>query len=223
MAAPQPDAPRPADADTTWLYLIRHGATAANERQPYILQGSGIDLPLSETGRRQAESVARFLAAFPLAHIYASPLKRAIETAEAIAAHHQADVTAIEGIQECHVGRWESMDWDSIMREFPEAYRAFIENPADTPYLGGESYADVLRRSRSAIDALWERHRGQTIAVVAHNVVNRAYLSHLLGLDLRKAKDIRQSNTGVNVIRHKAGTTELVTLNAEFHLREVTR
>ena len=206
----------------TWLYLVRHGATQANERKPYILQGCGIDLPLSETGRRQAQALSTFLAQFPIAHIYASRLERALETARAVAAAHALEVVILQGIQECHVGRWESMDWDSIMREFPEAYRAFVENPADTPYLGGESYADVLRRARAAIDSLWERHAGESIVVVAHNVVNRAYLAHLLGLDLRKAKDLRQSNTGVNVIRHRAGATELVTLNAEFHLRELS-
>jgi broad specificity phosphatase PhoE len=67
---------------------------------------------------------------------------------------------------------------------------------------------------------LLKRHVGQRIAVVAHNVVNRAYLSHLLGLDINLAKNIEQSNTCVNVIEYDAGKdrASLVTLNANFHV-----
>ena len=47
------------DANATILYLVRHGATDANLRRPYVLQGRGMDLPLNETGRRQAQCVRK--------------------------------------------------------------------------------------------------------------------------------------------------------------------
>ncbi|MBT4867328.1 MAG: histidine phosphatase family protein, partial [Planctomycetaceae bacterium] len=52
----------------------------------------------------------------------------------------------------------------------------------------------------------------------AHNVVNRAYLGNLLGLDMRQARRLSQSNTGVNILRHHNNETALVTMNAHFHL-----
>ena len=204
--------------DTTLLYLVRHGATEANERKPYILQGRGVNYGLSATGQRQAESVARFLSEFPIRHVYSSCLLRSIETAQAIARFHQLKVEQIEDLAECHVGQWEGMDWGTIMREFPEAYEAFIRSPGEAPYLGGESYGDVLRRVQPVLAGLLEQHAGEAIVVVAHNVVNRAYLGHLLGLEPRKAKDLRQANCCVNVIQHRSGETQVLTLNSHFHV-----
>ena len=211
------DSPAPA---TTMLYLVRHGATDANEQRPYILQGRTLDGSLSSRGRQQAEAVSRFLKRFELSRIYCSRMRRAIETARSIAEPHDVEIETIDELVECHVGCWEGMDWDSIMREFPDEYSAFMENPAENPYLDGESYGDVLDRTQPAIQQILERHPGESIAIVAHNVVNRVYLSRLLGLELHKAKDIRQSNCGVNVIRYRDGVTELMTLNADFHLTE---
>ncbi|MGH7127440.1 MAG: histidine phosphatase family protein [Planctomycetaceae bacterium] len=205
-------------SDTTLLYLIRHGATDANERRPYILQGCGIDLPLSDAGRRQAAAVAEFLRPFPIRAVFSSPLKRSIETAGAIAEPHGFDATPLQSLGECNVGRWEGKDWDSISCEHPEEYRAFMDDPWNTPYLGGESYADVLARTEPVLRRIMENYPGRSIVVVAHQVVNRAYLAHLLKLDLHHARGIRQSNTGINVIQFRDGEAELRTLNADFHL-----
>ncbi len=206
--------------EKTTLYLVRHGATDANEQRPYVLQGSGIDLSLSANGREQAAAVGRLLSGRTVHHVYSSSLVRAMETAETIADHHGHQVRPIEQLVECDVGQWEGMDWDSIMREHAQAYQALMEDPATNPYLGGESYGDVLQRAEPAIEELLRRHVGESIVVVAHNVVNRVYLAHLLDLDLRRAKDIHQSNACVNVIRYRDGRTELMTLNATFHLAD---
>ena len=208
-------APEP---NTTYLYLIRHGATSSNEQRPYVLQGKGVNHGLSETGKKQAAAVANSLKEFSIDHVFSSQLERAMETARAIAEPHGHEISTFEDLEECDVGDWETMDWDSIMEQYPEEYRKFIENPAENPYVGGESYADVLNRVKPRLQSLLEQHVGQTIAVVAHNVVNRVYLSELLGIELRKAKDIRQTNTGVNFIRYKDGETDLMTLNSVFHL-----
>ena len=210
-------------AETTYLYLVRHGATKANEQVPYILQGCGIDLPLSSIGREQATAVGQFMSGLELNSIYSSPHKRAVETAEAVAERHGVDVSSIEHLSECDVGEWEGMDWDSIRRAHPDHYHNFMENPAENAYFGGESYGDVLNRVQPAIDSLLRRHTGESIAVIAHNIVNRVYLAGLMGIALRKAKGIRQSNTGVNLIRYRDGETELITLNAVFHLEERLR
>src|SRR5690606_2275574 len=83
-----------------------------------------------------------------------------------------------------------------------DAYAAFHANPGTVAYLGGESYAQVLQRAEPVFAELFRRHPGEAFAVVAHNVVNRAYLSHLLGLDINLAKSIEQTNTCVNVIEY---------------------
>ncbi len=210
----------PTDRETTHLLLIRHGSTDANERRPYILQGNSIDLPLNERGRSQAEAVADLLASSPIRAIHTSTLRRAIETSQAIARRHGLDVVSHPELNEVDVGRWEGLDWAAIERNDPEHHARFLENPAETPYLGGESYADVHRRAAPKLAELLARHAGELIVVVAHNVVNRALLAPLLGLDLRHAKDIAQANTCVNVLKHRSGKTKVITLNSFPHLPE---
>lgn len=202
----------------TTLYLIRHAATKQNDARPVILQGCGLDGPLSATGRRQAAQVARFLQRFPLAHVVASPMLRAQQTAAAIAEPHQLMVETIADLHEVDVGEWEACSWDEIMRDDADAYARFMEDPATVPYHGGESYSDVLRRTKPVLQDLLTRYSGQTFAVVAHNIVNRVLLADLLGLPLRAARDLRQSNCCVNIIRGTADKAELVTLNAELTL-----
>lgn len=202
----------------TTLYLIRHGATDANMARPYILQGRGVNLSLNAVGRAQAAAVGEFLRPRRLQHVYASVLQRAMETAAAVAAPHGLMVEPREEITECHVGQWEGMDWDSIARKHPEEFRLFHEDPSESPYLGGECYRDVLKRVAPAFQQLLEEHEGETIAVVAHNIVNRVYTAHLLGLELRRAKELRQANGCVNVIRAEGGRVVLETMNSCFHL-----
>ena len=200
------------------LYLVRHGATTQNEARPVVLQGNGINGPLSETGRAQAAGVSAVLAKLPLSYVYASPMLRAQQTAEAIAEPHGLAVGTIESIHEVDVGDWEGMPWSRIMEEQPDEYARFINDPGTVPYLGGESYGDVLARVKPAIVELLERHEGESICVVAHNVVNRVLLADLLVLPLKSAKDIRQANCCVNVIRSKTGKMDLITMNAELDL-----
>ncbi|HTI49402.1 MAG TPA: histidine phosphatase family protein [Planctomycetaceae bacterium] len=210
----------PAEPSGTHLYLVRHGATEANERVPYILQGSGIDLPLSPRGRDQAAALARFFSQRPIRRVYSSGMARARETARAIAGALGHEPGILADIQECHVGRWEGLDWETIRREFPAEHQRFLDNPAEQPYLGGESYGDVFRRAHPVIDRLLDQHAGEEIVVVAHNVVNRVLTAHLLGLEIRQAQALHQGNGCINLIRRRAGRTELVTYNTLFHLNE---
>lgn len=205
---------------TTFLYLVRHGATPPNEQRPYILQGSGIDLGLSANGQRQAAEVAQFLSDFPLDHVYCSPMIRAKETASAIARPHGKEIQLIDCLVECCVGHWEGLDWETIKQRHPDECRLFLENPAENPYFGGESYTDTLHRVQPIFQELLEKHRGESIVVVAHNVVNRVYLASLLGVELRRAKELRQQNACVNLIAHDDHMTSVITMNSVFHLSE---
>lgn len=210
--------PKP-EPDVTYLLLIRHGATPPNEQRPFILQGCGINPSLSESGQRQVNALSEFLSDnSAINHVYCSPMVRAKETAVAISKPFGLKPQEIPEIHECDVGHWEGKSWDIIQREFPEAHRAFVEDPAQNSYAGGESYTDVLKRSEPAIQSLLDQHLGETIAVIAHNVVNRVYLAKLMGLEIRRAKEITQTNTGINIIRHEQGQTKLVTMNSIFHL-----
>lgn len=203
----------------TTLYLIRHGATAQNSHRPVILQGNAINGPLNEIGHRQAREVADFLASRPVAAVYSSPMIRARQTAESVAAPHRLAITPLDRLHEVDVGDWEGKTWTQIMEDDPEYYSHFMSDPA-VPYRGGESYVQVLERVRPVFESLLQRHAGETFAVVAHNVVNRVYLASLLGDSLLSSRRIRQMNCCLNLIHAEAGRPELIAMNSVFHLSE---
>lgn len=200
------------------IHLVRHGQTDANAADPPILQGKGAGYALNDVGRRQAEAAARALCERSLAAVYASPLKRAQETAAAIAKPYGASVETIERIYEVDIGDWEGLSWDEIIARDPRGYAKVIAHGGDRPYPNGESYVDVADRSLSELYRVAERHAGEAVAVVAHRVVNRCVIARLMGLDVRRSKDVPQDNGAINVLRGDGGRLKVVTLNSVAHL-----
>jgi len=207
----------PSDKRTT-LYLIRHGATASNEQTPPILQGSGVDSPLSQLGKQQAEATGKLLASLKLDAVCSSPMARAISTAKAIAAPHDLRVSTVKNLHEIDVGDWEGLDWGTILERTPDAYRQFMEDSGTHGYLGGESYQDVLDRVLPPIERLIKDFEGRTIVVVAHKAVNRSLLASMLSLEMRRAKDLPQDNCCVNRIVARNSELKLDTMNSALHL-----
>jgi len=210
-----PPCPAP---DTCWLYLVRHGATANNRAKPSRLQGRRTDPPLSEEGLAQARQTGLFLADSPLDAVFSSPLLRARQTAEAIAERHGLAVEVVDDLIEVDVGEWEGRDWDDIQRADPEAYRGFMTDATINPYLGGENLKTVLARAKPAFERLMEANVGRLIVAVAHNVVNRAYLTELIGIPLARYRSIPQDNCGLTLLRYRRGRVKAVTINGLFHL-----
>lgn len=206
-------------SQTAMMYLIRHGATAQNEQRPVILQGHGINGPLSERGEQQAREVAEFMASRPLVAVYASPMLRAQQTAQAIAERHGLPLRTLADLHEVNVGHWEGKSWPEIMNSERDAYDRFIADPT-YPYRGGESLQNVLERVERHFQLLLDKHAGESFAVVAHSIVNRVYLASLLFGDLLRARELKQMNCCVNLIRNREGRAELITMNHVLHLSQ---
>jgi broad specificity phosphatase PhoE len=202
----------------TTVILIRHAATAANVSRPYLLQGLRPDSDLVSLGRSQAWAVASALREYPVAAVYSSPLRRAVQTAEAVAATCCSAVGKESALAEADVGLWTGLSWQDVERSWPAEYRAFQEDAERHGYLGGENLAQVRDRALPALERLAGRHRSQTIAVVGHGVVLRALLAHWIGLPLRYARRIPFDNGGYSIVELGSGNTEVRTVNAARHL-----
>jgi broad specificity phosphatase PhoE len=202
----------------TTVYLVRHGATAANREVPYRLLGRTLDLSLDDEGRDQARRAAAILESLPITAVYCSPLLRAHETANAIASKHDLVPIPLADLIEADLGRWEGLTWDAARNADPEHYDAFHAHPGTVPYPGGESFLDAQHRLTGVIEALVSKHRGEHIAIVSHNVTNRAYLAGLLGIPIDLARSIRQANGGINVIHYEGAKVTVEMLNSCFHL-----
>lgn len=212
-----PPCPAP---DTCWLFLVRHGATENNRADPPRLQGRRTDPPLSDEGLEQARRTGEFLAASALDAVYSSPLLRARQTAEAIAKPHGLNAQIVDDLIEVDVGAWEGRSWEEIRKTDAEAYRAFMNDASVNPYLGGENLQTVLARAGPALEKLMQENLGRSIAVVAHNVVNRAYLAQLIGMPVARYRSIPQDNCGVTLLRYRKARAKVVTINGVFHLSE---
>ncbi len=204
------------------LYLVRHGATDENLARPYRLQGQRIDPPLNELGRAQAARAAAVLRNRPIRQAFASPLRRAAETAELIAGEHRVAVRKLTELIECDVGRWEGLTWEEARRRDPEAFGRFMADPAAFPYAGGESFQQVHDRVVPALMQLMAECTAGDLLVVTHNIVCRVFLASLLGLPLRNARALRLDNGGISVIALPERSQPLVqTINSAFHLADL--
>lgn len=211
----------PSPSPTTCVaFLLRHGATDSNLSNPPRLQGRSIDGPLSPAGQRQALSAGQQLARLPIKAVYSSPLLRARETAARIADPLRLETTLVADLIEVDVGQWERRSWIEIEAEEPEAYQAFQNDPAQFGYRGGENLTDVRDRVVPAITTLVQRHQGQMIAIVGHNVVNRAFLADAIGLPLSRARNIYQDNCGINILSWQNGAWKIWTINSILHLED---
>lgn len=204
--------------DACLLYLIRHGATPHNLQQPPRMQGDDVDEPLAELGRKQAARAAESLADRPFAAVYASPMKRAHETAAAIAAPHGLSITTVDQLREVNLGEWSGKTWDEIRATDAQRYEHFLNHPEECGYPGGESLAELLERVRTALASIATKHLGQEVAVVAHSVVNRCYLGNLLGLPLNGGRGVAQLNTGISLVRWTPERAKVLTINDVRHL-----
>ncbi len=205
----------------TTLLLLRHGATAANLAKPAKLQGRNHNPTLGAIGVRQATVTRDFLAIETIHACYASPLRRAMQTAAIIAEPHDLKPTPLEALTECDVGGWEGKSWAEIKEAEPEAYQAYMRNPAKNGYRAGENFGDVYERVSEAMNELFDKHPGECILVVAHHVVNRTYLAGTIGLPISQARRISLENCGISMVVREDNKTTVKALNSTFHLRGV--
>lgn len=202
---------------TTTFILVRHGQTEWNRVERF--RGRA-DVPLNATGLAQAAATGLHVAArWRQAAVYASPLSRAMATAEPIAARVDLSVQPLDGLVDIDYGEWQGLTPDEARESWPDLVRAWYEAPETVQIPGGESLAGLRGRAMAAIAALAERHAGETIALVSHTVVNRVILLGILGLGNDRFWRLRQDNCAVNVFEAERGDFTLVSMNDTCHLR----
>jgi ribonuclease H / adenosylcobalamin/alpha-ribazole phosphatase len=159
----QPSA-EPAPLVTTLTHLLRHGQT---EHTPERRFSGRNDLPLSRTGRAEAEAAAARAAELGIEVVVASPLRRTRETAEIVAGMLGLPVQFDDDLVELDFGRLEGLTFDEAAARHPLAARRFMTD-VSLAAPGGESIADVSRRVARARQRILTQHAGRTVLVVSH-------------------------------------------------------
>ena len=133
---------RPAQGEPTVTVLLRHGQTPMSVQKRYAGRS---DVPLTDTGVRQAAAAAKRLAPAGIAVIVTSPLLRTAQTAQEVAAVTGAAVVTDDGFRETDFGAWEGLTFAVVRERWPAELATWLADPAVAPP-GGESFTDVSAR-----------------------------------------------------------------------------
>ena len=171
----------PAPVVTTVTHLLRHGQT---EHTPERRYSGRNELPLSRTGRAEAEAAAVRAELLGIDVVVSSPIRRTRETAEIVAASLGLPVELDDDLAELDFGDLEGLTLDEALAKHPLAVRRFVSD-VTVKAPGGESIADVSARVARARRRLLDRHAGQTVLVVSHVTPIKLLLA--AGLDVGEA------------------------------------
>ena len=164
---------------TTTFWFIRHGETDTIGK---TITGRLPGVHLNANGRRQAELLAQALAPVPFQAVYAIPLERTRETAEALARARNLDILTCEAANELDFAGWAGKTW-SELREIPEWHR-FNHLRSSTPIPEGELMLEVQVRIVREMESMRHRHPDQQIAIVTHSDVIKSAVAHFAGIPL---------------------------------------
>jgi len=180
------------------IILARHGETAWNAEGRY--QGQE-DIALSPTGEAQARALGERLRGVRIDRAVASPLSRALRTAQLALGDRASLLRTDAGFMEIAHGDWEGLLAADIRARDPERLRAWREAPHQVLMPRGESLQHVLDRAWSALARACEGLAGDdTLLVVAHDAVNRVLLCRVMGLPLQRLWSFRQAPTTLNLL-----------------------
>lgn len=158
------------------IYLARHGRTPYNHEARF--QGQG-DVPLDETGLRQAQELAQNAAPYGFVALYASPLRRARQTAEAVAAVTGLEIRFDDRLMETDTGDWTDRSFEEVRAEDAAAFDAWLTGDAAFAFPGGESFQQQGDRVMAAIAEI--EQGPQPALVVCHGVTARMALARRRG------------------------------------------
>jgi probable phosphoglycerate mutase len=195
------------------LYCVRHGESTFNAAGR--IQGQ-LDTPLSELGRQQSAALAAAFAGEPIEAVFSSPLSRAQQTAEPIAAALGLSVRLDERLRELHAGVFQGLLPRELDERYPEAARRWRAHDPDFRIPEGESRRDLMLRGRAALEAIRATDLGRVV-VVSHGGLLTAALKALLEIPAER-QPFMFYNASISRLEWLA-EPKLLTLNDLAHLR----
>ncbi|MEO7887695.1 MAG: histidine phosphatase family protein [Polaromonas sp.] len=182
-------------SESTRVIAIRHGETTWNVDTR--IQGH-LDIPLNDTGRRQAERMALALADEPITAIYASDLTRAWETALYLGRVLGIEVTREEGLRERGFGDFEGKTFAEIEALLPDQSMRWRKRDPEFAPAGGESLLDLRTRVVATAERLAAAHAGELIAMVGHGGVMDVLYRAATRLDIQAPRTWALGNAAIN-------------------------
>jgi broad specificity phosphatase PhoE len=197
------------------LILIRHAETEWNR----VGRCQGFtDVELCDSGKRQVEELAKSLRDKSISAVYSSDLKRAVDTAKAIAGYHKLSVEFDPDLREMNQGELEGLTFVEIREKYAELLSAWGQSPETVKLPGGESLKELQERALRAIERIYKRHPEGTVVVVSHNLTIITLLCKFTGVGLEEFRKFKLKAASKNVILFRNGHFSVDILNDIAHL-----
>jgi probable phosphoglycerate mutase len=198
------------------IYIIRHGQTDYNRRG--VVQGSGIDAPLNEIGRKQAQAFFDKYQHEKFDHVFTSVLQRTQQTVE-LFLQNGLKTTQLPGFNEINWGVHEGKPMT------PEAnlyYAGMVEKwnngEVHLPIEGGESPNEVQKRVSEAMSEVMAKTEQKKVLICMHGRSMRILLSTLLNYPLSHMDTFPHHNTGLYKLVHLGNSYRIEKFNDYSHL-----
>lgn len=195
----------------TVFYLIRHGETEHNINGGITGQ---MDIPLNETGKKQAEKLAERLEKESFDAAYSSDLERTYETTRIVAEKH--------GLHPQEYTELREMDFGTVEGKPKETFRRMAdESDKDRHYFSppeGESTHEAGERFLEKLEELSENHPDGKILVGGHSVVLKAVLMEILELKGKQYGKLNLGNTSITELEFEGKEWKIQRVNDTAHL-----
>jgi probable phosphoglycerate mutase len=204
----------------TQILLIRH---AVNDFvKTGKLAGWTPEVHLNEEGKIQAEALGKRLAGAPIKHLYASPLERTMETAQAIGQHHpNLEIKITQELGEVRYGDWEGMPIAALQSR--KMWHVVQEYPSRAYFPNGETMRGVQMRAVNAVEDIAAAHPREMVVIVSHADLIKMILAHFLGMHLDNFQRIVVSPASINSLMLGYGRPYISAINDVAHLLELER
>ncbi len=194
------------------LILVRHGETHWNKEGRF--QGQQ-DIPLSQEGIIQAETLANHLKSWRVDRIVSSDLERAYTTAQLIGKPHSLSVSTDPRLREFSFGVWEGLTRQQVKARYGQLFEERKAN-INTMIPGGETGSQMQARVKNWLEDILQGEEGQTIIAVSHGGTIRATLATILDVEIRKCYPLKLDNCGLSIIKWQLNSTKDIVFEIGF-------
>jgi len=198
------------------IILVRHGETKWNFERRIV---GHTEIELNKTGHRQAQQLALALSDHKVSAIYTSPLRRARQTAEAIASKHDIEIEMEDALKEFDAGDMNGLTIDEVNRKYENFFERWVQGDPELRMPGGESVSDLRRRTWPVVGRIVERHPGGTVIVVSHTIVILTVINTALGMALADFRKMRVNVGSISILEFGGSSASLLRFNDTCHWR----
>ena len=200
------------------LILVRHGETDWNRTG----RCQGVEaIALNDHGNQQVRELASSLKNEKISAVYSSDLKRALETAREIASHHKLTVNIEKDLREMDQGELEGLKFSEIRERYDHVLTQWRESPETLKLPMGESLAGLQERALRVFNKILERHSGETVVTVSHNLTITTLLCKFSGVGLKGFRNFNLQAACKNLIVCRKDGIEIEVLNDVSHLSPI--